>query len=427
MNAWYHQVRSRYSGWVQLYFGAFFFTLPLYLRAPTNIASKLVTDRFDTHIIMHLFFWVSCVGISLMLPALYRDMRDAIYVALCMLLGVLLTSCIYAPFPIKSFLAMVSLISAFMACIVCRARLSETGFVRLLIYVLSIFQLLSAAAYVAMPGYARTLAWNGAPTLRMSGMSGDANALAPHAVLLILLLVMYGRRLGLPRWFWSCSLGLASANLLLTQSRTSVMALAIGLLTYWLSKSARRFWTGLPFVLLSSVIVFIVVSSVDLSFLSRAESGDITTGRSQIWQFVWTMIQARPLFGYGYNSSYFIFLSDAARMTTQTGMYIFPHAHNLYLQMLFSGGALSLGCLLALLILVLVRSIRSGNRPATALLATYVALTFTESAGFFQYADILLMLLAVTVALAMRGSNTVASQIRKPLNLQRPFSILPRY
>src|SRR5262249_8495409 len=132
------------------------------------------------------------------------------------------------------------------------------------------------------------------------------------------------------------------------------------------------------------------------------------TGRSFIWELSWSLIQKAPILGYGFNSTYSMFMDEADLLNGDVGVYVFPHSHNLMLQLLLYGGIIAL-MLMALVVASIVQSAIKARDPSlVALLACYLSFTMTEPGGFFQYADNMIAILALAVVAAQLSSRPVS-------------------
>ena len=93
------------------------------------------------------------------------------------------------------------------------------------------------------------------------------------------------------------------------------------------------------------------------------ESGDISTGRTQIWLNALGAIRERPIFGYGEN-----------QMTTVAPFGTLGQTHNVILQILLAWGAVGLACVAVLAIWFLARSLPVVRRDAADLLPPFMAM-----------------------------------------------------
>lgn len=90
-----------------------------------------------------------------------------------------------------------------------------------------------------------------------------------------------------------------------------------------------------------SLLVLTVVANIDLIFAALGRDASLT-GRTDLWRFIWSMIEQRPFFGYGYGAFW-----DFPTFV-QYGLDAFgwgrpiPQAHNGYLELLLGLGVVGL-------------------------------------------------------------------------------------
>jgi O-antigen ligase len=96
------------------------------------------------------------------------------------------------------------------------------------------------------------------------------------------------------------------------------------------------------------------------------DSGDVSTGRTQIWLNALGAIEKRPLFGYG-----------EAQMATVAPFYGLGQTHDVFLQVLLAWGVVGLACVAVLALWYLARSVpivRGGGPDTIAPLMAMLAL-----------------------------------------------------
>ena len=226
--------------------------------------------------------------------------------------------------------------------------------------------LLTLASYVAL-GVAGALlvpeaTWL-APSVdetayRLQGFSGHPNVFAQQIGILIALAAAARRAEVIGLSLFLVLLAFAIASILATGSRTTLMAVALA----WaiVALRSRRL---LPTVLLAGAIVAAAIvltaalgafSGMDERVAELSRTGTASeiftlTGRTEVWSVVWSLIQERPLLGWGYNGTEDLISGSMHSSFTGTAV----NAHNLALQSLVSLGLLGtlpLLCLTALLI-----------------------------------------------------------------------------
>jgi O-antigen ligase len=156
---------------------------------------------------------------------------------------------------------------------------------------------------------------------------------------------------------WIGALG--AALMVLAFGKTAIVAgaLCAGLL-YTLQgkgKSAIRLAIGL---IVLTAIVFAAVPQVS-QYASSYHGGDTLSGRTAVWQMAIPRIARRPIQGYGYLSSRFIWLSERGHAAE------FAHLHNSFLDVAYNVGLMGLVPML-LMHLGIVKNLRNAMRRARA-------------------------------------------------------------
>lgn len=168
------------------------------------------------------------------------------------------------------------------------------------------------------------------------------------------------------RWIWLTLFIILAILLLLTGSRTPLLALGASLLWLTLARFNRRsiflFVTGLT----SGLLLYIFDPEI---FTSRGLSY-----RPDIWREAWLQIIESPLLGYGYEHPMAFKVEGIAHS--------FADPHNLFLAVLFSGGIVGLGLWVALYSVAIMFAWR--NRGDLIILAASTAVIFGLVAGITE-------------------------------------------
>lgn len=317
--------------------------------------------------------------------------------------GWLIITSFYSPEPFKALFMISTLLSVFFVYL---AYAEERGLPMLfdrLLQVQTVFLGLSIVLYFAVPSVSHMLQWDGSAGVRMTGLGGHPNQTGVLASFILVALYARCDSGTLSRHFKFAAIILALATLVLTQSRTSLIAAGVGCGTFFLLKN--RWHAALIPILVFLGVAAVLVISLDSEILAIfARSGDADelltgTGRSFIWDLSWGLIKRAPIFGYGFNSTYTIFMDEAYLLAGDVGLYIFPHSHNLVLQLLLYGGVIALVLFIFPIASIAAIAVKARDPRIAALLACYLAFTMTEPGGFFQYADnMIAMLVLATVA-----------------------------
>jgi O-antigen ligase len=165
-------------------------------------------------------------------------------------------------------------------------------------------------------------------------------------------------RRGLQHTFWLLTFIVGLAFLMLTQSRTSAIAVAMALLACFAlgAPRSRKFMAA---AILAPVVVLLATYllttdhgselMLDAVEMGRAEdTGEVTTltGRIPIWDKVLGDVAERPISGYGYGA---FWTTERVVRYTRLLNWEFNHAHSAYLETMLNAGAigLALGLLIA--------------------------------------------------------------------------------
>jgi O-antigen ligase len=167
-----------------------------------------------------------------------------------------------------------------------------------------------------------------------------------------------------------CTVGFAFA--LWTGSRGSVVgvvgAMVLGLVLF---PTMRRLlvWGGAALSLvLGALIASLLPAHGELMGVGRTvtqtvDSGDLSTGRTQLWRNVIGAIEKRPVFGYGED-----------QMSTVAPFGTLGQTHEVFLQVLLAWGIVGLACVGVLAIWFLARSLPTIRREGSELLAPIMAM-----------------------------------------------------
>ena len=321
--------------------------------------------------------------------------------------GWLLVTTLYSPEPFKAIFMVSTLLSVFLVFL---AFAEERGLPVLfdrLIQIQTVFLGLSIVLYFAVPSISHMLLWDGSIGGRMTGLGGHPNQTGVLASFIIVAIYARCDSGNLSKLFKIVAVAIALITLVLTQSRTSLIAAGIGCMAFFLLRN--RWHAALIPVLLCVVVAAVLVINLDSQILAIfARSGDADelltgTGRSFIWELSWGLIKKAPLLGYGFNSTFTMFMDEAYLLAGDVGLYIFPHSHNLVLQLWLYGGIIALALFVLPIASIIASAIKARDPRIAALLACYLSFTMTEPGGFFQYADNMIALLALATVAAQVG------------------------
>lgn len=145
-------------------------------------------------------------------------------------------------------------------------------------------------------------------TKRIIGTMGNPNI---NGILFSFFAVYFMRFLSFAKWHWGkIYFILAIALILLTQARTSMLAIGIALMVYlFLAKLSWQTILKICGAIALSVLVVRFMDEFSLGYVTNAklnitENGSLR-GRLDVWKELWSMIKEKPIFGYGINKNYF--------------------------------------------------------------------------------------------------------------------------
>lgn len=414
-------------GMLDLLLIAYVFVTQLSIRRLTG-SEKLATDpaKLDLSNITKIGLWIFGLLFAVWLLRRHAGwlLRPPVRYVLIFFAWMFVTA-LYSPEPFKSLIMAASLLSVFFVFLAFAGARGLPVLFDRLIQIQTVFLALSILLFFAMPSVSRMLAWDGSVGGRMTGLGGHPNQTGVLASFILVALYARCDSGNFSRLFKTFAVLVALITLVLTQSRTSLIAAGVGCATFFL---LRNRWnaTLIP-ILLCLLVAAALVISLDSQILAIfARSGDADelltgTGRSFIWELSWSLIQRAPIFGYGFNSTYSIFMEEAYLLAGDVGIYIFPHSHNLFLQLLLYGGVIALALFVLLIAAILRSAIAARDPRIAAFLAFYLSFSMTETAGFFQYADNMIPILALAVVAAQFAFVPV----RQAFRIDRTAEALP--
>ncbi|MDP2715748.1 O-antigen ligase [Rheinheimera sp.] len=268
-------------------------------------------------------------------------------------------------------------------------------FIKIVCLSLLFFLFLSVLTYFLNPELGRFHIWeNGSyvTTMRMSGLTTSANNFARICAVYILFLYFYNdlvrkvfkNNLVLLQWMF------AIACLGMSGSRTTLAIITVCFsIAYFIRSGSggRILYLGLSGLGISLLLAFFPFL---IDFFSRDGGEDLTsfTGRMFIWDVVLYYISYSPIFGHGFGSSIYLL----PELSDDIG-FLAPHAHNMYLQILLSGGIFGLLFFIINCIFVFFYSV--FNRSVFS----FTSLLFILLVGFFESAAVSLVANMMTVLL----------------------------
>ncbi|WP_448956240.1 O-antigen ligase family protein [Labrys neptuniae] len=269
-------------------------------------------------------------------------------------------------------------LAAFLLLYCAACLLGRSNLVKVMIASCFVLGLMSLAAYAAMPALGRMSDWvNGAfiPTWRLQGVFGTANAAGGAAAIGIILTLLLSD-LRENRMLCLVLLAVFGLCLVFSNNRMAMTGLAAALVyANWVKGNQAL---KLALVILAAGLAlsaYLAAGDELFQFLSRSGSAEeITsgTGRTRIWAVVLQLWSEQPLLGYGAGSAKYILPKNPALFTAAA------HAHNLYLNILFTGGAVGLLLFLWGLVLALRQAGQRRDHGTIALIIFFMVYGITE-------------------------------------------------
>jgi O-antigen ligase len=164
------------------------------------------------------------------------------------------------------------------------------------------------------------------------GTPGRENQLAQIAAigLIVAWLTRNSREIWPTRIGWLLPTAIPAFVLVMTKSRTTLVAAALALLLTEPLRKRVALKRALAFVVLASVLAALVSTSLFQTFWERGNSKalDTLSGRTEVWEAVWRQARLKPLLGYGYGAFWTPETINAIKRH-----WIATSAHNGYLDM----------------------------------------------------------------------------------------------
>jgi len=389
--------------------GVFLFVTSLAIRKLTGSDKGIADDAsFDLSNILLIFIWLSgfCWAVFVLRKktSVIFDSLSLFVIGLCFWFF-LISPIAYVPW--KSALATFSILSLFLTFLAFLVVYSEKDFYLSVFWTYLIFVLFSIVIYFILPEIGSLYTWEGVSSNRLSGLARHPNIMGPlSAFMSCLAFWSYKQKWISPKLFIT-AFAIGTLGVILTQSRTSILALLCAYWVFWLfSDPKRRSLTPLAaLALLILGSIFFVDPDFFLSLAERSDGTDLLSGRGYVWDFSFDLIKDSPVFGYGYNSTFYIFQDYSELLSSFVGGYIFPHSHNMFLQVLLSGGIVALVIVLLILFFVIRKALVFNDYKLLSAISFYCCYTYSEDGGFFQYVEILMVVLMFCVTNAIYISD----------------------
>jgi exopolysaccharide production protein ExoQ len=317
----------------------------------------------------------------LSLPSILRCIRagmpNAILLWLLFLTYLVFTST-YAVSPSYSLVASASMLGGF--CYLLHV-LEVYGRQRLL-WVIALTSLIlclaSIATYFAAPSFGRMSDWIGKAyivTWRLQGVFGSSNAAGVSGAFALLIVTQFLPIRRQSPLFWLMLVAFVFC-FLMSNNRMAIVAVVFAYGIVFLTRGNITGKSVLVLLAISTTVAgFLIAGDLLLESVTRSGSSEevlSATGRTRIWAVVLELWQESPLFGYGYTSSQHILPSHPLLFVAAA------HAHNMYLEVLFSSGLIGLALLVAGLLSTLWIALTRHAFKEAALIAFFALYGMTE-------------------------------------------------
>jgi O-antigen ligase len=313
-----------------------------------------------------------------------------------------IATCGYTINPLPALVSTASLLGAFLfVCYLC-VQFGRRAAIGIMVATGALLWVSSLAVYFAIPSLGRMDDWVGGDfveTWRLQGLFGSSNSAGMSAASgLFLVVAFYAREPGHSRALAAIAALSALACLVLSNNRMAMFALAISSATlFLLNRSiARRSLLLAAIALFGVALVFLFANQL-LAMISRSGSWDevmSATGRTRIWPVVIELWSQTPFMGRGFGAALYI-------LPTHPDLFrAAAHAHNLYLEQLFSGGIIGLGLFACSIVITIAMAWRAKATREFSLLVFFLIYGLTEPviSGPVSF-PLIMMFLAVVLIL----------------------------
>lgn len=390
---------------------------PLATTLLLSVAAFLVdaTFRFrdysdkslDAQIVVRLASFALILAVAIWnVPRNASVVLTPVYLMWTALYGWILLTTAWAVSPLFSAVAVVSLIAFHAFMLHVAANYDEVSVVKVVVFIATLVSLVSLLVFVFLPSFGRLWVFSGNThvlTNRMRGITAAPNTIGAISGVALLLIGLYWRELSKRSTAWIlAAVAICLLSMVLSQNRSTVVALVILIFAYHLLRPRRLHW-GLALLALAAVAATLVIPFTQdlLAMLARSgKAEEITSGtnRGVIWACVIRLWTERPTFGWGYGSMLFILPKQPSLFMAAT------HAHNLFLESLVSTGLIGFGLFIASNVVTIVSAVRHGAIRPLCLLLFILFRGLTEAMPFHGVASFSALSMSLSVALVAVAS-----------------------
>ena len=356
--------------------------LLLFLASASFRYREYADKSIDFQIVLKLLTISAMGGLAIFwLPiALNARLRSLAGLWVAFLVYQLFTA-LYSQIPTVAFVSAASIFLCFLFLLTFAGIFGREKLIELVILAGALLFVGSAVAYFAFPEVGHTLEWYGdlqRLSSRMRGITVAAVALGISTAYWILLGWIYRDELTpRARAVYTVVLPLAVACLILSNARMALVALTLALFFWSLLRGKVAMKLSLAAVAaVIGIAFYLSLTDTILQAVSRSGRVDeITsfTGRTEIWRAVIALWWQHPIFGWGYESAIHILPSHPALFRAAA------HTHNMYLDILFSGGVVGLAIFAVCLGMSIAYAIWTREMKVLPLFVFFFVLFLTEA------------------------------------------------
>lgn len=378
-----------------------------------------INKTIDIQVMLKMAVWsIALLWVATHLKKTVLPLINKVSVPWIILFAWLGATAIHSPSPALTLASGLSLILMLLLWLGAVNVLGERRLVQVMFWAMVLFCAASLVLWVTNPYLAQSsyrIHGQRILTGRLQGLTGQANALGRTAAFACLIGALYfenlKKKLG---WYVLIPLAITLVTLVLTQSRTSALAFVIASVFFYALQSRRR-WLMPTLAAASAMAALFIVPNFDRLAMTIARTGDPTeiytaTNRVYIWRLVATMIQERPLLGWGYNTAASYFAEYSQQVSPELGTYVPPNAHNAYLEVAFAGGLIALLFFVGAAVINLWALIQRQHQRGQALMLFWFITSFTEVAGFTAVVSTSTITMILPIALAAVAESRVVTQ-----------------
>lgn len=389
-----------------------------------------IRDYTDKSLDFQTAFKLLAIGLSFVVPIASLIVRrislsNRIVLVWLAFLLTLVASSFQAPLFSVSFIDSAAFVGCFLFCVWMATRFGETNSATLMVLIVATVAVLSLVVYFVNPELGRMRAWLGSEfggNNRIQGIAGSPNGLGSMTAMALLLTLLYFKRMTPSvRKAVIVACVPVAVCLVMTDNRMSFVSLIVCTGIYFINRG-NRLANGLLVGLALTAMLIVLLSAPEFFLSSLARSGDASeittgTGRAEIWSVVLEHIARRPVTGYGYAAATSILPLDPRLFS------VAAHTHNLYLEVLFSGGLIALGLFLTAILMTVYEGVRKRCFEPMIVLFFFLVRGVTEPSPFGNMPSFAGYAFFLSVAFVVVRVMTAETAFRQKVRDQSAASI----